>query len=182
MLELARRRASAAGADLRAHRRGGARRSARRSTRCTRRYTAQRGRAGGDRRRAEPEDHSAMPTRPPTPAAYIAAPPRLHCPTKPSAAGPAQLTDDGGFRFERDGARREGGRTSSTARCIGSADARKLDQHAPSSCRRSMRKPARLRRKDDETAIHGPIEPVRGRLRRRPQGHHACSATRAWAK
>ena len=63
---------------------------------------------------------------------------------------------------------------------LGSADARKLDEFAPSLQEVYPRPtpPAMLRRKDEETADPRPGRPVRGGDRRRPQGRRAAALQR----
>jgi DNA gyrase subunit B len=66
---------------------------------------------------------------------------------------------------------------------LGSADARKLDEFAPSLQQIYPRPtpPAMLRRKDEETAIHGPVSLFDAVTAAGRKGV-ACSATKASAK
>ena len=66
-----------------------------------------------------------------------------------------EFTDGEGFRFQRT----VRGVTEVAAidpALLGSADARKLDEHA-AALQQTYPRPASLRRKDEETAIHGPV-------------------------
>ena len=67
---------------------------------------------------------------------------------------------------------------------LGSADARKLDEFAPSLQQIYPRPtpPAMLRRKDETTAIHGPVGLFEALTGRRPQGHLDAALQRAWAR
>ena len=67
---------------------------------------------------------------------------------------------------------------------LGSADARKLDEHAPTLQETFSRPtpPAMLRRKDEQWPIHGPVSLFEQVTGGRPQGHCRCSATRASAR
>ena len=65
---------------------------------------------------------------------------------------------------------------------LGSADARKLDEYAAVAAGGLCRSRARLRRKDEETPIHGPVGLFEAVTGGRPQGHRRCSATKASAR
>ncbi len=77
--------------------------------------------------------------------------------TKPSAAG-RRTFDENGFHFERTVRGVKEVAVIDQA-LLGSADARKLDEFAPSLQKIFPRPtpPAMLRRKDETTAIHGPV-------------------------
>ena len=66
---------------------------------------------------------------------------------------------------------------------LGSADARKLDSYAPRPAG-DLSAPAAgmLRRKDEQTPIHGPVGAVRGDHRRPAARASRCSATKGWAR
>jgi DNA gyrase subunit B len=66
-----------------------------------------------------------------------------------------QFTEAGGFRFERT-VRGVTEVAIIDQALLGSAEARKLDEHA-SMLQQTYARPATLRRKDEETAIYGPV-------------------------
>jgi DNA gyrase subunit B len=66
-----------------------------------------------------------------------------------------QFTEDAGFQFERT-VRGVKEVAIIDQALLGSAEARKLDEHAP-SLQEAYRRPGLFRRKDEETPIHGPV-------------------------
>ena len=152
-------------------------RSATRSTRCTRAI-----RAAWSSRRRSPARSTATCCRAragaEAAAAYVAR--RLDAIAEETERGwTGQPTADGGLRFNRevrgvdeswtlDGAARLGRRA-------------RLDRSAD-TCRRSTRKPAKLRRKDGETVIYGPMRPARRRASPSAARASRSSATRASAR
>ncbi len=90
-----------------------------------------------------------------------------------------QFTEGAGFQFERTVRGVKEVAVLDQA-LLGSADARKLDEFAPSLQKVFPRPtpPAMLRRKDEEIADPRPGRPVRGGHRRRPQGRGAAALQR----
>jgi len=87
-------------------------------------------------------------------APYIAK--RLDALTEETDRGwQGEFTEDTGFQFERT-VRGVKEVAIIDQALLGSADARKLDEHAP-SLQEAYRRPGSLRRKDEETPIHGPV-------------------------
>jgi DNA gyrase subunit B len=87
-------------------------------------------------------------------APYIAK--RLDALTEETDRGwQGEFTEGTGFQFERT-VRGVKEVAIIDQALLGSADARKLDEHAP-SLQEAYRRPGSLRRKDEETSIHGPV-------------------------
>ena len=141
-----------------------------------------RGRAGGDRRRAQPRRSSPTRRRPTAAARLCRQAPRRARRRRPSAAGPGTFSPATGFRFERT-VRGVKEVAIIDPALLNSADARKLDHYAAAPRRRSTRKPAALRAaRTRDASSTGPRDLFDAVTRRRPQGPHACSATRASAR
>ena len=101
------------------------------------------------------EGRRAIRRPPTTAAAYIAR--RLDALADETERGWTGAFDDGGFHFERTvrGVKRV--RARSTRRCSARADARKLDEHAPSLQELYAKPPARCAARTTTIAIHGPV-------------------------
>ena len=148
----------------------------------SRRVTSQaRGRAGGDRRRAQsrhPGRRRARQRRPPT-----TSPRRLDAVSRADCerGWTGEPTPRRRLRLHAAACAASPSATSSTAPLI-RAPRRAGSTRWPPSCRRSTSGPARFARKDKETADLRPDRAARRRHRGRPQGRHRSSATRAWAR
>ena len=143
------------------------------------RYNRQGGRAGGDRRRAHAERSSATRRRRSRLRQYIAR--RLDALSEETERGwEGTFAEGEGFRFERT-VRGVKEVAIIDQALLGSADARKLDEHA-GALQEHLRAAGRAAPQGRGDVDLRPGRPVRGRHRRPAARASRCSATRASAR